>query len=335
MNPSSPPSHGGVTITIVSADDFRANLLERLRQVSVAEMHGHHLELIEIITRVYLQMKLLQQGRPGSAEMEGLRQVLGELKEYALFHFRAEERFMEGIAFPQLERHRQAHGKFVEVVLQLEEKVFRDSPAYVVELLHLVVSWLFEHINQMDMQYSRAAQGQPLARELEPTPPPQRPSRARGGHSPGGPGTTGEGGWRLPATGIPQVDREHRELVERMGELERLVGELNTRAVREEDWDRVDALLEFLGEYAQTHFRHEEDLLSRYHYPGLARHVGEHRRFRERLAELVATLKGDRRITFVVDMRFFLLEWLLTHIARSDMEYVPFLQERMGRGEGV
>ena len=60
-------------------------------------------------------------------------------------------------------------------------------------------------------------------------------------------------------------------------------------------------------------------------YPGLAEHMVEHATFRARLAELqLKSISED----IAADTVQFLRDWLIHHIAVTDMAYVPYLTSK-------
>lgn len=77
-------------------------------------------------------------------------------------------------------------------------------------------------------------------------------------------------------------------------------------------------------EYAQTHFYTEEKYMKTANYPDLAIHKKEHDLF---VAEVVKAVDNfeDGNSEPILLARF-LKNWLLTHIARSDKKYSPYLK---------
>lgn len=90
-------------------------------------------------------------------------------------------------------------------------------------------------------------------------------------------------------------------------------------------------LLDFLTSYVDEHFDHEEKFMKEYNYPDTETHVKEHRdlvqtvqKFRARL-----TLQGAT-ISLIAEINKTLLDWLVDHIKRSDMELGSFLNKKWG-----
>ena len=78
-----------------------------------------------------------------------------------------------------------------------------------------------------------------------------------------------------------------------------------------------------LKQYVREHFDAEEALMACADYPNLAEHVAEHLAFRVKLGELQLKSIGQ---DVSMDTVALLRDWLTNHIARTDMEYVPYLK---------
>ncbi len=75
-----------------------------------------HKTLIDMVNRVY---ELLEADRLEEAE----RFLVDSLLAYTQTHFQDEERYMEEIGYPDLERHRKVHQSFARLVMEEAEKV--------------------------------------------------------------------------------------------------------------------------------------------------------------------------------------------------------------------
>lgn len=118
------------------------------------------------------------------------------------------------------------------------------------------------------------------------------------------------------STGIAQLDEHHKEIFQWLAELE-------SAAVEERTLFGVYALTRF-KQYVREHFSVEEALMKSAGYPGLVEHLEEHAAFRAKLRELQRKAIGQDVSVEAVD---FLKDWLTTHIAKTDMAYVPYLKK--------
>ncbi|NGZ27744.1 MAG: hemerythrin family protein [Magnetococcales bacterium] len=318
---------------ITSEEEFRLQLQPRMRQVAVPSFHDQHLQLLSIITRLYGVMRIFQRRRPSQEEYQRLFNVLDELKTYAVFHFGDEEAYMQENRFPGLQIHQESHRRFVAKLLKIEAKVRNESSVFVVDLLHMVVSWLFDHINQMDMQYSKFAQGEPYQSPPEPTRSTSTPKiktapakmAVADHHWQGYRNSLLE---RLPDVGVAILNKQHHQLAEQLVGLQSLVDRLVTRKPGKGEWGQVDGLLAFLSNYAAKHFLDEETLLRQAKYRDLESHCQEHANFSSQMMRMRQQLQQERQIQYLVDLHFFLLDWLLTHVSGTDVKYVSALASK-------
>lgn len=119
------------------------------------------------------------------------------------------------------------------------------------------------------------------------------------------------------ATGVPLLDEQHQTIFRWLAELESATAEQRTLFGA--------YAITRLQSYVRDHFAAEEALMQAAGYPDLAAHVAEHESFRRRLAELqVQAMVRDASADTVV----FLRDWLVNHIGKTDMSYVPCLGKR-------
>lgn len=113
-------------------------------------------------------------------------------------------------------------------------------------------------------------------------------------------------------TGLPEIDAQHRALAQ-------LVNRISDRSGRSE----ALASVLHVFRYAREHFATEELLMRQIGFPGLEKHLLEHR-------ELIAALANAADGTFATAQEIrafkgFLANWLLDHIAQSDLEIRRYL----------
>ncbi|MDR1419208.1 MAG: bacteriohemerythrin [Treponema sp.] len=83
-------------------------------------------------------------------------------------------------------------------------------------------------------------------------------------------------------------------------------------------------------EYARTHFYTEEKYMKEVNYPDLPAHKKEHENF---IAQVLNSIKSfEAGGTEPLALACFLKNWILNHIAVSDMKYAPYLS---GIGAGA
>ena len=122
--------------------------------------------------------------------------------------------------------------------------------------------------------------------------------------------------------GIPSIDNQHRQLFDRVN---RLFVAASERAPKEE----MENLFIALVSATLEHFRHEESLLEKNHYPRLDEHKVEHEKLVGEIKELLFKYHIGV-MSLGPDLFSFLERWLVRHIETSDLAYAPLLTGKDG-----
>lgn len=123
-------------------------------------------------------------------------------------------------------------------------------------------------------------------------------------------------------TGVAEVDADHRNLV-------RLINELDTMLSQGVDPARFGSVIDTLIDYAENHFRREEEMLERLGYPDIADHAESHVGFGHRLGAMVAGCIIEPGPDSITRLHDHLHSWLIDHILSEDMRYAPFVRARL------
>lgn len=115
-------------------------------ETGIDEVDAQHQRLVEIINS-------LAEGI-SHASMKDLQGILSELKEYAQYHFRTEEKIMETSGYPGLEDHKAEHSAFVDQILLFDLDVILASEGLAWDMFHFLRGWLTNHILVVDRQFS-------------------------------------------------------------------------------------------------------------------------------------------------------------------------------------
>ena len=124
------------------------------------------------------------------------------------------------------------------------------------------------------------------------------------------------------SVGIPEIDRQHRRLMEIIEELGKAMKE---RRGQEEAARVVGKLVA----YVRNHFELEERLFREHGYPESQEHMRRHLEFTRRAHGFRQQAEAGTLLLSVEIMRF-LRDWWMTHITVEDQKYAPFLRERVG-----
>ena len=123
------------------------------------------------------------------------------------------------------------------------------------------------------------------------------------------------------SVGDDDIDDDHRRLVE-------LFNMLNQSVTEGDDPEYLAAVLEELINCTVWHFSHEERLMVKYAYEGLAEHKAEHQELIKGVKELQQKILQADNIVPEEDLEF-LERWLTGHILSTDMKLGTYLAEVM------
>jgi hemerythrin-like metal-binding domain len=121
--------------------EFDDNLLTH-----VEEMDKQHMRLVALLNNVY---KLLKEGK----KEEAFELFKRELLSYVEYHLSEEEKFMEKIGYPELDKHRKVHDMFRREVYNLASYIEKGDSKAFREALSYALGWLYTHIAKTDKKY--------------------------------------------------------------------------------------------------------------------------------------------------------------------------------------
>ncbi len=114
--------------------------------------------------------------------------------------------------------------------------------------------------------------------------------------------------------GVEVIDAEHEELFRIVGEIKDL---LENEYINDK-YDRIRELLSRLEDYAENHFRHEEEYMEKIDHPELELQKKQHLVFCEKIMEGDMTVGHDQQ-QVLEDLLKYLIRWLYRHIIGSDL----------------
>ncbi len=120
---------------------------------------------------------------------------------------------------------------------------------------------------------------------------------------------------------VEEIDEDHRKLLD-------IFNILNHSVAEGESPDYLAAVLEELINCTVWHFSHEERLMLKYGYEGIAEHKEEHQELINSAKKLQKEiLQADKPVSDE-DIEF-LERWLAEHILTADMELGSYLSQQM------
>ena len=120
--------------------------------------------------------------------------------------------------------------------------------------------------------------------------------------------------------GDDTIDAEHEELF-------RLINDFHSHWLEAHDRHTIARVFNQLIVYAETHFRHEEQIMAEHGFPKLAEHKQEHEAMVEAIFQLHRSYMEENSHLEVNTMKF-VKSWLIDHIMENDYRFRDFLAKR-------
>jgi len=119
-------------------------------ETGIGEVDEQHLRLVELVNRI---VNLVTESKDDEAAIDA---ILGELGEYASYHFDEEESLMEerGVDRRHIEHHQRQHSQFIDQVGQMwDSRHTLKRPAEAIG--DFLSSWLSSHILEEDQSMAQ------------------------------------------------------------------------------------------------------------------------------------------------------------------------------------
>ncbi len=113
---------------------------------------AQHKQLCNYINQLHTAMQ-------NKANERILADLLHKLSEYTVSHFQAEEKIFSATAYPDTQRHKETHVKFVNKLLDFKKQLSSGSAVLSMQLLDFLKDWLIKHIMGTDTQYITYVKG--------------------------------------------------------------------------------------------------------------------------------------------------------------------------------
>ena len=122
--------------------------------------------------------------------------------------------------------------------------------------------------------------------------------------------------------GVAEMDREHAQLIQIVNDLKAgLQGETMLSG------EGIPRIVDRLLQYTNTHFNHEEQLMSENQYPGLAEHHKKHAELKRQIEQFASELSGQHE-TMALKINLFMTIWLFEHIIKDDADFAKHYRLR-------
>ena len=115
--------------------------------VKIESIDLQHKKLVDLINSFYQNINL-------GSKKEKMLELITALKNYTVFHFSTEEKYMKEFKFAGYDNHKLEHDKFIEKVLDFEERYKNDKLLLSIEITNFIKNWITTHIMGTDKYYS-------------------------------------------------------------------------------------------------------------------------------------------------------------------------------------
>ena len=120
--------------------------------VGVEKFDDQHKELLRIGRDL---VSAFEGTEEGIDQYDLILDLLNEMQEYTVYHFESEEKAMEEANYPELEKHKKIHQKFVNKLKEIDtDKIDKNQQEFSMELLNFLATWIEEHILGEDQKYT-------------------------------------------------------------------------------------------------------------------------------------------------------------------------------------
>jgi len=117
---------------------------DRRYNLGMAMVDKQHKKIFELVNKIY-------EIDDSDNVKEDIKKLLYEFKDYMQVHFEDEEKYMESIAYPNLQKHRELHEKIIQNVMQVIQKPVNIS--ILKSKIKIIIKRSFiEHILQEDIK---------------------------------------------------------------------------------------------------------------------------------------------------------------------------------------
>ena len=248
--------------------------------IGIEQIDAEHRKLFSMVNEA---MEVLERAE---GEEQAVVELILNLRNYAIVHFKHEEEHMEKNNDPELPKQKKEHEAFREKVnsLSLDGVMGESGRKTLEELLLFLARWLYRHILGSDIFIGKGE---------------EKPSFAFSSKY---------------EVGVPSIDAEHRQLFALIEETDRVIHS----ELLHDKYDEIVSIIDGLRDYTLFHFKNEETYMESIHYDGLEAQKITHQAFIDKLNEMDLFAVDDNQQESLEELIEFLLGWLVNHIMKMD-----------------
>lgn len=116
-------------------------------RIGIEQIDEQHKKLFELADKAYVLLK----DDFTIDKYDKIIELLNELKEYTIFHFKSEEEYMKSINYKRMFTQKIEHDNFIKTLEEIDlTHVDQNQDASLVKMLEFLNEWLTEHILKND-----------------------------------------------------------------------------------------------------------------------------------------------------------------------------------------
>ena len=117
-------------------------------KTGIRSIDEQHKRLFEIADRTYMLLK----DNYTIDKYDKIVELLNELKDYAIYHFKEEEEYMKSINYKRMFTQKIEHDNFIKKLNDIDiRKIDENQDEYILSILGFLNNWLVEHILEKDL----------------------------------------------------------------------------------------------------------------------------------------------------------------------------------------
>jgi hemerythrin len=117
-------------------------------RIGIPNIDAQHEKLFEIGERAFQLLK----EKYANDKFDKIVEIIEELKEYTIYHFKDEEEYMESINYKRLFTQKVEHENFVKTLDGVNlSKIDENQDEAIMKILNYLNEWLISHIVEKDM----------------------------------------------------------------------------------------------------------------------------------------------------------------------------------------
>ena len=121
--------------------------------VNIPEIDEQHKEFFDLLGKIETVAPDLYKVMDDD-EVDDIVDVISELRDYALLHFRTEESYMQECNYPGLSDQKKEHNRFITDVIRMEAELMNGSAMPAIKIRNFMHDWYRDHIMEMDKPFS-------------------------------------------------------------------------------------------------------------------------------------------------------------------------------------